>query len=685
MDLHSILRWLKEKLPSFDSDIDKVTRRNNITKYTTLCFIFSTTLICIILPLWYSFSITYTFFKIDHRLKHHIFKRGSLFHRIPLYHNKSLQLCLFWCTVCFTSVLYSSQRDLKQISKRLGRVAVALMPPLLFLTLRPSPLPQTLYLRILPIHKWISRVVVLASFLHCILYAYLMISQKVFWHVMLMFPYVTGALAMMLFILIGITSIRKIRRRNFKLFYYVHYNSTWLVVLLIYLHARPSVPYYTTLSFSILLYQIGYRVYHTSLIRATVTVISPSITLFEFPAENLAKKPILPSGHVRINIYHKNFIKRLFFKVIPFQHPYTIASLPNEDTVKLIIRNGRFSMVNNGQYYITGSFEPILNFIEKPKDIEKHLASQRNNSNPFRINSSGLVNSPLYYVINARKVLLCVGGSAISFGLPLLRVLNFNGVMVRLIWAIRDYRDLKLLEYFKNNFEGIEIYISGGAGSEQDIELDYDDRTPDMPGEVSRLSNDDENCPLRSISDIGYGTIRSDHDNENNDDQAADEVDFTNTFSLRPNRSLSQLRYDNKLEESKSKRAAGSAFRKPMILEASYAEECLCNPGGVCDVEALEVCDQPDKKIKVPSGVKIYYGRPTLNKTDYEWCLEQECDDNLDTDQCCQNKYGTGIGADVERLAQVWVIAAGPDGLVENTRHWAIDGGLHFHAESFAV
>lgn len=39
----------------------------------------------------------------------------------------------------------------------------------------------------------------------------------------------------------------------------------------------------------------------------------------------------------------------------------------------------------------------------------------------------------------------------------------------------------------------------------------------------------------------------------------------------------------------------------------------------------------------------------------------------------------------VDDLAKVWVLAAGPKGLVESTKRWATDGGLHFHEESFSV
>lgn len=678
-----------KEMPSFENGMDKKIGSKLVSKYTRMCFLFSATLLCVLLPLWYSISVTYTFFKVDHRIKHHILKRGTWFHRIPLYHNKSLRMCIFWCTVCYLTVMYRSEADLLNITKRLGRVAVALMPPLLFVTLRPSPLPKTLYLRILPVHKWISRVVVLASLLHSILYAYYMCYKEVFWMKIRKPANVYGVVAMLLFIVIGVTSIRKSRRINFRLFYYVHYVSTWLTVVLVYFHARPGVPYYTAMNCAILTFQICYRLYYTSKVRAVVIPISPTLSLFEFPMGGLKKKPILPSGHVRISHYHSNIVKRCLFQLVPFQHPYTIASLPDDDTVKLIIRNGQFKTRNNDEYYVTGAFEPVINFLKRTDDVQEYLRLQKNNSNPFKINSLGLLHSPLHYVVNARKVLICIGGSAISFGLPLLRVLNFNGVMVRLLWVIRDVKDLRLLQFFKNNFEGMEVYISGDFDSDQDIQLDYDDSATEPIDVPSLLSQGNETRSLIPGGDsTSYGAIRSNSFTQITEEPEEDEVDFTNSFRLKKNKSLSQLRLDSRINDSQQKKVSGSAFRKDVILESSTNESHAC-PRIINEIgdeeEAIHPCSSSNQKIRVPSGVKIYCGRPNLNELDYAWCLEQDCDDATDDDECCQHKFGSDLHANVEKLSQVWVVAAGPDGLVESTRHWATDGGLHFHAESFAV
>ena len=69
--------------------------------------------------------------------------------------------------------LAETNHDLTYLVKRLGRVAVALLPISYFLTLRPSPLPQTLYLQLLPMHKILTRLVVLFVTLHAFIYVYI--------------------------------------------------------------------------------------------------------------------------------------------------------------------------------------------------------------------------------------------------------------------------------------------------------------------------------------------------------------------------------------------------------------------------------------------------------------------------------------------------------------------------------
>ena len=365
--------------------------------------------------------------------------------------------------------------------------------------------------------------------------------------------------------------------------------------------------------------------------------------------------------------------------MIPLQHPFTLASLPNDDTVKLIIRNGvTLPLKTNTYYYVTGVFEPMIDFISKTTISASNIDSSQNNL-PFHLNSLPLLNSPLSYRINARRVFMCVGGTAISFALPFLRILNFNGVNVRLIWVTRDYRDLQVLNHFKNNFEGLEVFISG-ADSIDYIEQ-YNSNNMDMIDNHNRNcsslgSNFDEsqtNLLLGNTNNTNYGSIIDSND----------EIDFTQTYSAKKKKSkVSLLDEPALLNTAVSQRGY---FRDLSIIEPpSGVLPEYFSANVTADPESLSTINNTSKPpLKIPSGIKVSFGRPVLDNSHYDWCLQKECIGPSEDNQCCHpnNEHGSHV----DDLSTVWVVAAGPNSLIENTRRWSTYGGLHFYAEGFAV
>ncbi|SCU99316.1 LADA_0H18954g1_1 [Lachancea dasiensis] len=658
-DYYKALTW-ERILPSFSKTSDRAVRRAMIQRSADSAIWIAVVTLCVLLPLWNYLSLKRWVFKLKHHLRHDILRKARWLHGSRFYHNQGFKVCSFWITVVTLCSLISSGGDLIQITKRLGRIAVALMPPLLFLTLRPSPLPHTLYLSLLPIHKWISRIVVLLSALHAVFYSWFFIINRSFIVKIQKLANLWGVLALFLFGFIAVTSVSQVRRYNFRLFYYVHYVATWLSVILIHYHARPPVRYYTAMNCFLLIAQVGYRIYNSSDVRVTVKDISPTLLLVDFPMSGLRNKPLMPSSHVRLApSYKHSILQRIFQQVVPLQHPYTIASLPYDESVKLIVRRGRFNIRNNSEYFVAGAFEPKLDFMSK---TEKSLFSK--DVLLFQNKSPALVASPLNYNIDARRALIVAGGSAISFGLPLLRILNFNGVTVKLKWVTRDYRDLRLLNHFKNNFEGLEIYITGSETDEQDLQIDYIDFDEDE----TRL--DLTTTPAaRPSSD--YGTFKSPNNSSTPTLQSQgrsnreDEIDFTQMFSSRNSRAKNF----ESLQNASNFFDTENSFRKPSILLAPSERE----------TEEGAYNDDSPKSLKIPAGVQVFFGRPNLTSNDYHWCLEKECIGPSESNDCYAPK------AHVDDLSRVWVLAAGPLQLVENTKRWAYDGGLHFHEESFTV
>ncbi|SCU86768.1 LAFA_0E02938g1_1 [Lachancea sp. 'fantastica'] len=664
---------IKHALPSFSKTSDRMMRRVLVQKAGIYAICISILALCVLLPLWNYLALKNWAFKLRHHMRHDVLRKIRWLHNSRILHNQTFRICVFWLTISCVCSLAGTKGDLIQITKRLGRVAVALMPPLLFLTLRPSPLPHTLYLSLLPIHKWISRIVVLLSFLHTVLYASYFWKHHAFLAKVSKPANMWGVLAMLLFVLIAATSVSQIRRYNFQVFYCAHYLATWLTVVLIHYHARPSIPYYTVMNCSLLIGQIAYRAFHTRRAVICVNEVSPNLMLIDFPAPELSNRPLMPSAHIRMTSYHKKSpLRRILQQFVPLQHPYTIASLPNDNNVKLIVRPGKFQLRNNSPYLVTGPFEPKLDFLSKSKSMK---LGERNFS--FQNQSPALLASPLHYNTDIRRALIITGGSAISFGLPLLRVLNFNGVTVRLKWVTRDYRDLELLKYFKNNFEGLEIYITGGETDEQDLRIDYvdfDDPASDDQDFHSGAESASYQPNQDSFPSGDYGTFKSVDASESagmlnqGRSNQEDEIDFTQLFSARSTKSKNS----GKTTFSPTMFQKENAFRKPSILVP---------PPDQSDA-FQERNEGSTKTLRIPAGVKVFFGRPNLTNHDYQWCLEKECIGPSDRNDCCQPDVPK---AHVDDLCRVWVIAAGPSQLVENTKRWANDGGLHFHEESFTL
>lgn len=356
----------------------------------------------------------------------------------------TLQMVIFWSVILVTLSLVETNLNLRWIGARTGRVCVYCLPSVFFLTLRPSPLPDTLYLALLPIHKWMARLIVLQGFFHAGYYCIINYQLGSAWKI-IRFDNLMGVIATFAFLIIIITSISSVRRAAFNVFYINHYICSWVLVITLHLHARPGIPMVTILNTCILSYQIYCRVRLSKLTWINSYKVSKNMTLVEIPNDAISQKSNLPGCHIRMVEYDaKAPLKQLWKNVIvPLQHPFTLASLPVDQTQKLIVRTGKFSLDSDRKYIITGSYLPFLKFLKQiPRSPIESLS----------------------FNTNVEKCLLVAGGSAISFVLPIARTLNYNGAMVKILWVIRDHEDLKVLDYFKKTISSddmIDIFITG--------------------------------------------------------------------------------------------------------------------------------------------------------------------------------------------------------------------------------
>ena len=244
------------KIPDFNHKLDReISYRIRIdsARYL-LCFIFLVIVLYIYIP---KLSISYSY-HTPCRTNTNTAQESK---RKIISLNNICLICAVLAGVSYTSIVsYIQTLDLVLITKRLGRNCMSLYVPLLFLTMRPSPLPNVLYLNLIPIHKWLGRLLVLQALIHSILYTCLYYKTEVLWKLAKL-ANLYGIFSMFGFILIAGLSISKIRRSDYRIFYISHYLLTWMTVIMLQYHARPRATYYTTANVCILVFQILYRVY----------------------------------------------------------------------------------------------------------------------------------------------------------------------------------------------------------------------------------------------------------------------------------------------------------------------------------------------------------------------------------------------------------------------------------------
>lgn len=608
---------------------------------------------------------------------------------VYLNHSTALQVAL-WASVfialCSVDVCGG---DLIFLSKRLGRLCVVSLPTVFFLTLRPSPLPRTLYLSLLPIHKWLSRAVVVLAIMHTIIYClYFMRNNTVkkTWKPANLF----GWAALFGFFLIAITSLLRFRDRSFKVFFFNHYFWSWVVVLCLPFHVRPvNTTYANIANVTLLVYQIFARVRMTLVVSQKgdikVVDVSPNMAVIEFPNLWIKDRANNPGAHIRITNWHPNFLVRWFKFLIPNYHPYTLVTLPLDRYQRLVVKKSAFKWESNRRYICYGTFDPKLLFIE----------SSNTASLKFSISATS---------IKAKKLLVVVGGSAISFAIPIIRVANYHAVAIKVVWVLRDYRDLSVLRCFEGLLHGdeFEIFVTGSAGIETKSAITQTSYGTFNSTLKSFRPDLEQNESLRLV----LGSLGEGSDQEEDVD-----VDFVETENPTSQEECQNLTVDNILLDSNSLRSQTSnEFRidgfQDYVSSMNHVSSAMSrkssgsafNEQFVPHLDSSNACDNDYLRTvqNLHLEHRIYRGRPVLNFRYYNWCLTAndtftQCsgpvleEGNL---VCCKDLGGRHFKSSEQssaHLDNVWVISAGPKALVKNSRLWANENGLKYHEEAFYV
>jgi hypothetical protein len=231
-----------------------------------------------------------------------------------------------------------------------------------------------------------------------------------------------GVFSISLFLLSTVVSLKPIRRRFYNIFFTTHLLIAWACVILLQFHARPGVTLYTFINVALFLLQILVKFYKSTDVAIDKKTSSGS-TLEVITLPNVFQNVYPAGSHIRLSYSKLNPLSYL----LP-SHPYTISSLPDENTIKLVVRKTKHELKTGQRISCFGPFPSI-------------------HENFFQ---------------TAENVILVAGGSGISYALGLYQQLLSNpSIGVSLIWILRSKADLWILDHFK--VRKIDVFLTGGA------------------------------------------------------------------------------------------------------------------------------------------------------------------------------------------------------------------------------
>ncbi|OBA23676.1 hypothetical protein METBIDRAFT_30105 [Metschnikowia bicuspidata var. bicuspidata NRRL YB-4993] len=309
------------------------------------------------------------------------------------------------------------------IIKRLGRVGFYLVPFDILLAIRPSLL-ATSYLEYISIHKWILRLILLLVTLHGIGYFAKWIITNNIWQKSTKTLNFLGVVVFFLGLVLAIFSLRPIRRRVYRVFYLWHNITVAAFMILIFWHARPGVADAVILSLCLVVFQLVQRIRNCN--KGSQISISDekssSLLVLRLPVPKRFPSQWQAGAHTRIS-YPLTDVR---FWLFP-SHPFTIFSLPGDKSLDLVVnKSHRFHLPALQNYTI---------------------------SNPY-------ASLPPPFFQTAEKVIILCGGSGISLGIPIFRILKSNAsIHSELHWSVANKADAFVLPSVKRDSE-INVYVT---------------------------------------------------------------------------------------------------------------------------------------------------------------------------------------------------------------------------------
>ncbi|KAK9477198.1 hypothetical protein V1514DRAFT_334486 [Lipomyces japonicus] len=326
-----------------------------------------------------------------------------------------------------------TQNDYIFLTKRLGKLSVTVLPFLILLALKPSILPDSYYLRLLPFHVWLGRIFIGFSTFHGILYLNYFYRVGKFFKAFQLLNFF-GIIATASFFFTLIVSLHYFRSCIYETFYRCHLILSWISIIIIGFHARPSMWFVVGVTLVLMAWQMIYRFAYGVTTTIQIDRVSDSAQIVTLP-RHLFSSYFAPGSHIRISHTHDTSP----YFLISASHPYSVASLSSDEKhIKLVVRPSKnFHLYENALYRIHGPYPSIPN--------EFFLTSLKADAIP-------------------RRFLIIAGGVGISFAAPVFKTLKQLGENVKGIWAARSKSELRLFQELELN--DWDAYVDANASED---------------------------------------------------------------------------------------------------------------------------------------------------------------------------------------------------------------------------
>ncbi|CCK71849.1 putative metalloreductase KNAG_0I00580 [Huiozyma naganishii CBS 8797] len=344
---------------------------------------------------------------------------------------------------------YSFREHVSVYIKRVGRLSYVLLSLNLFLTLRSPISPfRTLYeyADFLPLHKWLSRLIVILGLVHGIWFVAkwandpnVSLVEKM-WHKK---RNTVGILISVQCLLLIILSLRTIRRKWYWLFYFNHNITNIGLLFLTAVHARPNIvkPYIFINCLLVIVHGVN-RIWNVQRMEINYKLRcgggESNFVIVSLPLTRPTTET-LECSHVRVSPYR--IYNPLYW--LTASHPYTVVE-QTENDLKLVINESTFKMIPEKQYSV--QFCGFSDNAESP--ITRSIPEDP-----------------------CTRIVIVAGGSGISYTIPFYRQLTQRTqyTNVQFVWITRR---LEEYEFIEQNLRGLlpetaEIYVTGNPLQEQ--------------------------------------------------------------------------------------------------------------------------------------------------------------------------------------------------------------------------